>query len=205
MSMGLTSPNPHRKAVPMGYMHAWQFDPTHPQWRAGFPDLEADAARIIQEANLQLGGSRPLVAQGWIGFNGGTDGAYDPFLLTFDPRYCADPIKANGQRGGWWRSDCKTNRNPYDLVVCAILLRATHHFPDCFTVSSDGGWDDECTARWPGRRSRGRVRRNWASARGPWLPPCSAPTKCPPPTRCARHRAWHRPPGGAEVRSDHVA
>ncbi|KAH8755044.1 hypothetical protein F5883DRAFT_526574 [Diaporthe sp. PMI_573] len=37
---------------------------------------------------------------------------------------------------------CKTDRKPYDLIVCATLLRAKHLAPNAVKISSDGDWDD---------------------------------------------------------------
>lgn len=38
---------------------------------------------------------------------------------------------------GMWFQFCKTARKPYDLLVCAVLLAAKHHFP-AMKVKSDG-------------------------------------------------------------------
>ncbi|KAH8742664.1 hypothetical protein F5883DRAFT_363290, partial [Diaporthe sp. PMI_573] len=51
---------------------------------------------------------------------------------------------------------CKTGRKPYDLVVCAILLRAYQLVPDAIRISSEGDPEDWNEARrqvselWPG-------------------------------------------------------
>ncbi|URN05400.1 hypothetical protein LUW74_20150 [Actinomadura madurae] len=37
----------------------------------------------------------------------------------------------------------KTNRHPYDLAVCAVLLRCHMLAPEAFSIDSDGEWDDE--------------------------------------------------------------
>jgi len=37
---------------------------------------------------------------------------------------------------------CKTNRKPYDFVVCAVLILAYTHIPDIVRIQSDGDEDD---------------------------------------------------------------
>jgi len=36
----------------------------------------------------------------------------------------------------------KTNRKPYDILVCMSMLSLKHHFGEKVTISSDGGFDD---------------------------------------------------------------
>jgi len=38
---------------------------------------------------------------------------------------------------------CKTDRKPYDLAVCLLLLRLTAIAPDAIKISSDGYWDKD--------------------------------------------------------------
>ena len=44
--------------------------------------------------------------------------------------------------GAVWRY-CKTERQPYDLAVMAVLLRTHQRAPTAFTISSNGTWDRE--------------------------------------------------------------
>ncbi len=37
---------------------------------------------------------------------------------------------------------CKTERKPYDLVVCALLILVGHYAPGAFDIASDGGPTD---------------------------------------------------------------
>ena len=65
-----------------------------------------------------------------ISLNGFGDMSHEPFYLRKD-----------GMNLGF--SFCKTNRKPYDLLVCgAILIAAAVFGNDGFTFSSDGDWDE---------------------------------------------------------------
>lgn len=37
---------------------------------------------------------------------------------------------------------CKTERRPYDIAVCSLLLLANHHMPDHYAIGSDGNFED---------------------------------------------------------------
>ena len=37
---------------------------------------------------------------------------------------------------------CKTARKPYDTVVVATLLRASHYYGDTISIASDGTWEE---------------------------------------------------------------
>jgi hypothetical protein len=68
-------------------------------------------------------------------FDGKGDLGSEPFVLTslgpeIDREIATD------------LSWCKTNRMPYDLLVCAMLILINHFFPDLLFISSDGGIDD---------------------------------------------------------------
>ncbi len=135
----------------MGYSHYWSYDPTHPDWQPGCARLVLDAKRIIQAAGVPLWreldepGTTPELAEGWVRFNGTGDAGH---------------LASYRRRGFWW-SFCKTARKPYDLVVCAILLRAHQHMPTCVAIGSDGSWEAEWqfgATSWPGapQTNRGR-------------------------------------------------
>jgi hypothetical protein len=59
----------------------------------------------------------------WINFNGVGDDGHETFYV---PRH---------QPGFLF---CKTNRKPYDLLVCASLLIIYHYAPDCYEITSNG-------------------------------------------------------------------
>ncbi|KAH7113570.1 hypothetical protein EDB81DRAFT_824566 [Dactylonectria macrodidyma] len=124
----------------MGYSHSWHIvDPA--SWRNILPKLVEDSHEIIETANIRVQyiDSRPILdRERGIQFNGSGDDGCEDFSLS------------NGA------GICKTNRKPYDLVVCAILLRAYQLAPDAIKISSDGRWEEWEEARmmvrklWPG-------------------------------------------------------
>lgn len=70
----------------------------------------------------------------WLNGVAGDDLAGEPFLLPAERRH-AEPVLA--------RQWVNTRRQPYDLAVCSILLRAIHHFRGALAVASDGSWGHE--------------------------------------------------------------
>jgi hypothetical protein len=65
-------------------------------------------------------------------------------LRRHPARAAADWQAQQAAELGYWWNSCKTNWKPYDLVVCAILIRAHQHLPDAFVFDSDGHWNDPC-------------------------------------------------------------
>ncbi|OXV08650.1 hypothetical protein Egran_03587 [Elaphomyces granulatus] len=116
----------------MGYTHYWGNKDPSPEdeqvWKDFWPQLVSDAAIIIDRAGVPIQrdyeDTRPplLSVQEGIYLNGvGFDG-YETFAM--------DPS------GSW--GFCKTAHKPYDVVVAAILLRASVLMGKAFYVSSDG-------------------------------------------------------------------
>jgi hypothetical protein len=132
----------------MGYTHYWAFDPDA-GWGEGVARTAADAARIIAAAGIALTADPeepsqpPLVNAEIIWLNGIGEDGLETFVLTRDP--ASDLTEWHAQQAaeqGYWWDFCKTNWLPYDLVVCAILIRAHTHLPEGFVFDSDGRWDD---------------------------------------------------------------
>ena len=65
----------------------------------------------------------PLVSKELIRFNGRGEDGHETFLIK--PHH---------------HVFCKTNKKPYDLAVCEVLLILKHHYRDDFELSSDGFW-----------------------------------------------------------------
>jgi len=204
----------------MGYTHYWSCDPTHPEWQPGFARLVLDTKQIIQAAGVPLCGefdaptTPPELAEGWIRFNGVGDDGHEGFLLAasldlevaarWKPATSSAGIDAGNVHGGFWWSFCKTARKPYDLVVCAVLLRAHHHMPSCFAIGSDGVWDVEWrygANYWPGdpeSRSDGArvlVARLFGAAQVPDEGPLGPTTSGPLSIR-GQDAIRHNPSGG---------
>lgn len=87
-----------------------------------------------------LGEGRPMINESQVWFNGDEKMGMDH--ETFSIRWYDD---SNPNGFGF----CKTNRKPYDLLVCVSLLAFKHAFDDTrvFTFSSDGDNSDWQTAK----------------------------------------------------------
>jgi len=159
----------------MGYTHYWALDPEAAGVDEGFARTAADTARIIAAAGIPLAADSeestqpPQLTSEVIWLNGIGEDGHEPFVLRRHPARAAADWQAQqaAELGYWWNS-CKTNWKPYDLVVCAILIRAHQHLPDAFVFDSDGHWNDPC---WRARRTSS--------------PASSDPTPSLSKTRCA--------------------
>lgn len=99
-----------------------------------------------------------VVSRDQIAFNGDGALAHETFVLN---RSWRKELKAQKQeaiengrhptaqyfevklRAHGYVEFCKTERKPYDLLVCAVLALAHHLYPDWITVTSDG-----CASEW---------------------------------------------------------
>ena len=106
----------------------------------------------------------PEVTPDHIRFNGWKDEGHETFLITREkpenPSY--DP-KAKESF-----DFCKTNRKPYDLAVCLVMLSMKRHAPRSVRIGSDGDWDNE-----------------WLEARLVYKDLFGVEPKCPFPKRAA--------------------
>lgn len=105
----------------MGYTHYFEL-------KADLTDeVLRDVERVIEKyPDLVLEcdcDEPPLVSKELIRFNGRGENGHETFFLT--PHYYAF---------------CKTNKKPYDLAVCEVLLILKHYYRDDFELSSDGFW-----------------------------------------------------------------
>ncbi|MET8149119.1 hypothetical protein ACIBSW_39695 [Actinoplanes sp. NPDC049668] len=142
----------------MAYTHYWSVPITHPDYRAAWPRLVGDTARIIDAVRRHgiviagpHGFGRPILNPACdIAFNGDatSDLDGDTFVLPAPPP-AAEPTP-------WLANFCKTSRKPYDAAVTAVLLRARLLLPEVFILSSDGTWNRQWRlgARLPGGRRR---------------------------------------------------
>jgi len=143
----------------MGYTHYWSINPNDPTLIAAWPQLVEDAQKIAQAADKGeingvvietngvpladwdgKAGSTPQFTETEIGFNGVGEDSHENFRLSLAPEF--NRRVAAGDEAFTW-AFCKTARKPYDVVVCAILLRAVQLAPSAIVVGSDGSWDDE--------------------------------------------------------------
>jgi len=122
----------------MGYTHYWYRPEELPadEWEA----FAENAKKLLAKSPAQLAGgwgdpgTKPTVDLFTVRFNGKEPESYETFAIE------------RVEKKNPWREDkpdvfrfCKTQYRPYDVVVCAMLQLARHHFGDKFKVSSDGG------------------------------------------------------------------
>lgn len=108
----------------MGYTHYWHLGACSP---AEVEDIAADAKAIILASELPIrgwdGSGEPELGPTRIRFNGdaasGTD--YETFAFPDSSGFC------------------KTGREPYDVVVTAVLLAARDRLGSSLVLESDGG------------------------------------------------------------------
>lgn len=112
----------------MGYTHYWSVKRTlnKKEW-SKFTDAVVRAIALSEVKICNgVGEKNPLINEGFVCFNGcaafGED--YETFRID---RVC-----------NYEHDFCKTARQPYDKVVCAVLILAEKIFGDAISVSSDG-------------------------------------------------------------------
>lgn len=135
----------------MGYAHSWSrietpagplpAEPAGAYGRLALDTLRifaaADRAGIALADGTATPGTRPVVDEGGIWFNGARPDHCETFAWPAQP---GEPWWTELPGHRWWDA-CKTNRQHYDTVVCAVLIRAGFHYRDSIRVSSDGAWD----------------------------------------------------------------
>ena len=127
----------------MGYTHYYGrkrgISQSDPRWK----DVIADARQIIGGCEVRLSGdddlfmAPPVVSEEEVLINGyGVENRLDGFTLPLDDTF-------DGDTEEWSFGFCKTNRNPYDQVVAALLIAVKHHFGSDVYIGSDGSIDLE--------------------------------------------------------------
>jgi hypothetical protein len=125
----------------MGYTHHWYLPVGSEVPRDTWARIRDDARKLIGAAPCKLVfrayrfDRPPLVDEEWILFNGADRG--EDFMLQRSPK----PWHLRPEEREVI-SSCKTERLPYDLVVCAILAIAREHAPALIRVTSDGNATD---------------------------------------------------------------
>lgn len=113
----------------MGYTHYWEKVKDFPDER--FALFTQDVKRIIETTDVPLRmefdtDHPPLVTEEAIHLNGVEEDGHETFGIVRDiPGF----------------DFCKTNRKPYDVVVCACLIALKNRLKGAIRVASDG--DDE--------------------------------------------------------------
>jgi len=98
------------------------------------------AINDFNDTQVNLDHRTPNVVQRMVGqpaiiFDGKGDMGSEPFVLT-----CLSPEADRDVAPGMtW---CKTNRLPYDLLVCSMLILVNQFIPGLLVINSDGGIED---------------------------------------------------------------
>jgi len=112
----------------MGYTHYW-YHADKIKSAAKWALVANDCRRILPKLGIPLAnwegteGTKPVVTQGEIAFNGVRPQSHETFSIG--PNVARD------------FSFCKTAQKPYDLAVTCCLVIAKHHLPE-LDVHSDG-------------------------------------------------------------------
>lgn len=122
----------------MGYTHYWYHNRpfTRDEWTSigtGFSNL-MKALPDVSLANVD-GTGKPVVTKDYIGFNGASPRACESFELFRTRDAWATHLGRSNNRP--WRGFCKTNHQPYDLAVMALLLIVIEVAPGALSVESD--------------------------------------------------------------------
>lgn len=130
----------------MGYTHYWTYNPKaikdteelRRKFRVAVQTID-QAHKLIKKRKYctirgGLGKGSPMMNESQVWFNGDEKTGMDH--ETFEIKWYPE--------GGIVRDFCKTNRKPYDILVCVSLLAFKRAFDDSdvFTFSSDGDESD---------------------------------------------------------------
>ncbi len=135
----------------MVYTHYWAYQPNSAQFTAIFPRLVADSRDILahlSDKGVSLAGptgiGEPLLNEAIIAVNGTRPESGENFVLAPGS---GSGITAHTPDGTAFRMDwCQTRRQPYDLAVTAILLRAAQLAPRHVALASAGSWQHDWDA-----------------------------------------------------------
>ncbi len=128
----------------MGYTHYWYHNRpfTNEEWTSigvGFSNLMKTLPNVYL-ANVD-GTGKPILTADYLGFNGVAPHACEPFeLFRTRDAWASQLGKANNRP---WRGFCKTEHQPYDLAVMALLLIVTEVAPGALNVESDEDMEGE--------------------------------------------------------------
>lgn len=155
----------------MGYSHYYEFAPAKiddTSW-AAFTTACADIFDAAETRGIPLGDAfgedEPEIGRHVVAFNGAMPDDYESCVI--DRRVPEPPTDPNDHAVRWAHEQyiergerkwlfAKTDRRPYDQVVCAVLLAAHETLPD-FDPWSDGDWSDWVDGRTLFRQALGHT------------------------------------------------
>ena len=135
----------------MGYSHYWTFDRskmTQDELKIAFKKAVDEIVNLKNNLPKKIvikgrkGDGEPIFNEQEICFNGDINfnENLENFILTLkEPKFDVVGVMGKREKERWF---CKTDRNPYDLLVCASLIALNKHMPEAFTYSSDGDEED---------------------------------------------------------------
>lgn len=130
----------------MGYTHYWKRPreiPAGPfsRWAGDVEEILGFLSAAGEVAiRGRSGAGDPEVSPETVSFNGDGGRGLDCEAFVVDRR-CPPSAKSDATANGLYLGSCKTGRNPYDVAVCAALIRLGRHVPEV-EISSDGIADD---------------------------------------------------------------
>lgn len=138
----------------MRYKHSWHILEDD---KEAYKKLKNDVTPLIEyaEKHEYIDPRGSTVNEDHILFRGPGEDFFWPNDATNDELILYD------MRGYTGRDfSCETNKWPYDKIVCAILIRAKHHYKDKVKIRSSGHWYNfewqkgkECYREWFGANS----------------------------------------------------
>lgn len=134
----------------MGYTHYWRFDrdasPLGDR-RKGLAVAGEKVRRVIEMSGVSIRGwegvGEPEFTQELVAFNGDAEMGEDheSFVVRLEEEQHEDEGLRSWQMMNKGFGFCKTQRKPYDIVVCCALIALSESL-EGFMVSSDGGAGD---------------------------------------------------------------
>jgi len=126
----------------MGYTHYWDTAPGEYDV-AAFSMFVDHVSKVLSVTNVPIAGpdgsGKPQLSEDAVSFNGASDESCETLRIARVVVAEDDPSQVF--------NFCKTDWQPYDVMVTATLLLYRHQFPDSVALSSDGEpeeWQQGC-------------------------------------------------------------
>jgi len=136
----------------MGYTHYWERNPNRTASFEEisymvFTDLAERIIKTAEEQGIKIADRFGEELGGWliddteVSLNGFDNERYETFAWY---KKCPEAKEwwDTGKNTNWFSDFCKTNRNPYDVVVTALLIALKQAYGANIGVRSDGNAED---------------------------------------------------------------